>query len=427
MDLSDVVFFASIAIAAVVASLVLAGFVETGDTMPRGAFATTVCAVTASLLTLSHAFFHLRNYAHPRRQRLVLRVLMLVVVYSADSLWAFFDRYDASLVAVARDTYEALALQAFFSLLLDIAESENIYEWWRVENPTMEHLFPLRGSFALNRGVVKTWRACVTQYTVLSPLLTLVVFLLHHFELYDESSWSALNGHLWIALAKCVSVSVAFTAVLYLYLATKHNERVHHYQPTLKFLSLKAVIFLCCWQGLVLWGLEALGLINVHAAAELFLTDSTRRTMSDAELGDAVVGALESALVCFEMLLAAIAHQYVFSWRESQLQQHALHAPHAHKGASAGKASAAKGAATAAETTTTAPDRKLVLVHTSVINSALHFVSVSDLVDEARAGISSALEGMRQRSKSPQPGQRGRASAATVAAAKQAAARSKET
>lgn len=345
MDATNVIFVATLGIG-FAGMMSEAALVEA----PGRAWA-TIFAVAASVISASEILGHLRSYSSPTRQRYVIRVLLMVPIYAVDSLWGFFDKKHSSALGLARDTYESYVIYNFFHLLLDLnGGAEATCAYWKAKKPTLPHMFPLRGEMQLNARAIGLWRFFMTQYMVLSPLLTLLTYGLTYVDEYDENSWSLENGHIYIAIARCVSVTFAFTALLYFYLATKYN--IHDRNPTGKFLSIKAIVFLGCWQGIVISILEVVGVFPMAGVRHMLFKPE------DPTTNEAAVGALENMMVCLEVLGAAIAHHFVFSYREFDAEAKAV------AGGSSPKKARAK---------------------TSFAGSVLHAFSVADVAQEAAA------------------------------------------
>jgi len=58
---------------------------------------------------------------------------------------------------------------------------------------------------------------------------------------------SPMNGYLYMAIIYNVSISLALYALFMFYCATK--ELLQPFDPVLKFLTVKSVVFLSYWQG----------------------------------------------------------------------------------------------------------------------------------------------------------------------------------
>lgn len=77
--------------------------------------------------------------------------------------------------------------------------------------------------------------------------MSAVVLILQAFDKYKDGDFSVKGGYLYIAIVYNVSVSVALYGLFLFYNATKHI--LAKYDPVLKFLTVKSVIFLTYWQG----------------------------------------------------------------------------------------------------------------------------------------------------------------------------------
>jgi hypothetical protein len=77
--------------------------------------------------------------------------------------------------------------------------------------------------------------------------MSLVTLILQTFDKYKDGDFSVNGGYLYLTLIYNVSVSVALYGLFLFYEATKHI--LAKYEPVLKFLTIKSVIFLTFWQG----------------------------------------------------------------------------------------------------------------------------------------------------------------------------------
>ena len=286
---------------------------KTAQKPPTGIVVAFELSVFASLLTILQILQHLLSYRQPQRQRFVIRILLMVPIYAIDSFWAMLDFKQASFIAVARDTYEAYALYNFFHLLLDLMGGVHgcVASWKSKKMNTMHHSFPLTllyGDYQLNAKTVETWRFFVLQYTMLSPVLTLLQYIATFEGIFDESSWSAANLHVYFTAMRCVSVTLAFTALFYCYSSTK--KILHSYHPLGKFIAIKVVVFLCFWQGIVV---QLMAHFNVmpHGLKSFVLNwYHGHKTLEEVE------ETLCNLLLCAEMFGTAILHHFVFNAKD---------------------------------------------------------------------------------------------------------------
>lgn len=295
------------------------GLLPFGDRAPSsGLFVVVVLCLCSCALTVFQMLGHLTHYVNPTQQRYVLRIMMMVPVYAIDSLLGFVIPGEAAWFALVRDTYEAYVLYNFYQLLLALngGEAGTVKAWKLAHGATggtMAHLFPTNfvyGPFPLDMATLRRWRFLLVQYMVLSPLVTVATFVLSVEGLFDDETWSLANAHVYLMCLKSVSVTFAFTALLYFYLACKHTPTLHARHPTSKFISVKFVVFMGFWQSVVIAGLGAFDLLP--DSLRPFLLTWHRHKASDAD----VEMALENLLTVGEMFITAVMHHFVFSYTE---------------------------------------------------------------------------------------------------------------
>ena len=104
------------------------------------------------------------------------------------------------------------------------------------------------------------------------------------------------QGYLYVTLIYNVSISLALYALFLFYFATR--ELLRPFDPVLKFFTIKSVIFLSFWQGVLLALLETIGYI-------LPICDAAGKKV---DVGAGVISAgYQNFLICIEMFFAAIA------------------------------------------------------------------------------------------------------------------------
>ena len=109
-----------------------------------------------------------------------------------------------------------------------------------------------------------------------------------------------MTGYLPITVIYNLSISIALYALFLFYWGTK--EMLRPYDPALKFICVKSVIFLSFWQGIVLAVMEQVGLIQ-----SLQSDDGSVYT----EAGTVSAG-YQNFLICIEMFFAAILMKFAF-------------------------------------------------------------------------------------------------------------------
>lgn len=77
--------------------------------------------------------------------------------------------------------------------------------------------------------------------------MAILTIILQSFGYYKDGDFNVKGGYLYISIIYNFSVSLSLYALFLFYFATK--ELLQSYEPVLKFLVVKSVIFLSFWQG----------------------------------------------------------------------------------------------------------------------------------------------------------------------------------
>ncbi|KAE8220520.1 hypothetical protein CF319_g5971 [Tilletia indica] len=250
---------------------------------------------------------HLKYYTCPQQQRHIVRMLFMVPIYSLVSFASYLFYQEALYYQVVRDCYEAVTITSFFLLLLqyvgDTPEEQNVV-FRQVK--LKKWFWPLGFWKYRPDGLKFLWlmKICILQYAIFRPLCTLSTVGMQYFGIYCLESWMPWFGHIWVALVITISVSVAMYCVVQFYLPI--SEELKPYDPVLKFLAVKAVVFLTFWQESFLSVLVLVGAIK------------------DADHWNAeeIVVGLSAIMSCFEMVIFAFMHIKAFSYKPYQPADH---------------------------------------------------------------------------------------------------------
>eukprot|EP00455_Lapot_gusevi_P006789 TRINITY_DN1290_c0_g1_i1.p1 TRINITY_DN1290_c0_g1~~TRINITY_DN1290_c0_g1_i1.p1 ORF type:complete len:356 (-),score=120.62 TRINITY_DN1290_c0_g1_i1:35-1102(-) len=265
-------------------------------------------AALATLVTFVHMFFHVKHFSNPIRQKCITRVLLMVPVYAIGSFLSLRFLHYAVYLDLARDCYEALTIYSFITLMVDYAGGHSQMQELLNKKPDSPHMWPMNWFMKPYSHKGKfLWRVkqCTLQYVVVKPLMAVMALLLEHLELYEEGHFRLDRGYAYITIINNLSVSVAMYALLYLYVAIKHD--LHDHGPTSKILCIKGVLFVTFWQSVACSFLVKYRIIR----------DSVEFTASDINTG------FQDFLVCLEMLGAAIAHAYAYHYSEFERKEEA--------------------------------------------------------------------------------------------------------
>ncbi|GJE91499.1 organic solute transporter Ostalpha-domain-containing protein [Phanerochaete sordida] len=276
-----------------------------------GIFTIASCMISFWLMSK-----HLRWYTNKAEQRYIVRILLMVPIYSIVSFASYLFWNHSTPLLLLRDCYESTVLTSFFYLLLmyispDVEEQKEVFrkvglsrendrERRRAGEPLKKWMFPFsRVQWKPVDGLYffQLMKWGVLQYCVIRPTTTLAALILDYVGLYCEDSWGPGWGHLYISVIVSASVSVAMYCLLQLYMPIK--EYLAPQKPLLKLFAVKAVVFLTFWQASALSMLATFGLVK----------DTQYMTADNINIG---IGAIMETV---EMTIFAILHFWAFSYK----------------------------------------------------------------------------------------------------------------
>lgn len=265
---------------------------------------------TALIITCHQIYQHLRFYTLPTEQRWIVRILFIVPIYAFDSwlsLLFFRENYYIYFNSV-RDWYEAFVIYNFLSLC---------YEYLGGESNIMTEIRgrPIQQSFwygtcclsgkTYTIGFLRFCKQATLQFCAVKPLMSVITLILQPFGKYSDGDWRPDSGYLYITIIYNISVSLALYGLVLFYFATK--DLLAPFDPVWKFCTVKSVIFLSFWQGVLLAVLEKAGLISA-----IYASGATNPAVASA---GTVSAAYQNFLICVEMFFASLALKYAFPYR----------------------------------------------------------------------------------------------------------------
>ncbi|KAI8960702.1 DUF300-domain-containing protein [Daldinia sp. FL1419] len=278
-----------------------------GGTGQKFTTATTVIAgvfsLAATLLSIVSIWLQLKNYRKPLLQRYVVRILLMVPIYSISSWASMVSLAASAFLDPIRDIYEAFTIYTFFQLLINYLDGERALIIMTHGRAPVHHLWPLNHILpkvdisdpytflAIKRGIL--------QYAWLKPILALAAVIMKATGIYQEGYIGISSGYMWSGIVYNISVTVSLYS-LGLFWVCMHNDLVP-FRPVPKFLCIKLIIFASYWQGFFLSILVWLGAIPDDV---------------QGYTPDNLAAAIQDALICVEMPAFAVAHWYAFSWHD---------------------------------------------------------------------------------------------------------------
>nr|XP_061838008.1 transmembrane protein 184A-like [Nerophis lumbriciformis] len=261
---------------------------------------------SALLITCHQIYTHLSSYTVPNEQRYIIRILLIVPIYAFDSwlslLFISNNQYYVYFDSV-RDCYEAFVIYNFLSLSFEYLGGESaIMSEIRGKPIQSSCLYGTccLGGMSYSIGFLRFCKQATLQYCIVKPIMAAITILLQAYGKYHDGDFNVNGGYLYITIIYNFSVSLALYALFLFFFAT--SDLLRPYEPVLKFLTIKSVIFLSFWQGMVLAILERCGVIP----KALYIDGH--------EVGAGTVAAgWQNFIICIEMFFAAIALRYAFT------------------------------------------------------------------------------------------------------------------
>ncbi|KKA29903.1 hypothetical protein TD95_001478 [Thielaviopsis punctulata] len=261
-----------------------------------------VSSLIAALLSVVSIWLQTKNYRKPLLQRYVIRILLMVPIFSFSSYMGLVSPAVSHFIDPIRDFYEAFTIYTFFQLLINYLDGERALIIMTHGRPPVQHVWPLdtvmskvdisdpHTFLAIKRGIL--------QYAWLKPVQALATIIMKACGVYKEGYVSLTSGYFWQGIIYNISVTISLYA-LGLFWVCMNND-LQPFRPVPKFLSVKLIIFASYWQGFMLGILVWLGAIPD-------VSGYTPETLA---------AAIQDALICLEMPAFAIVHWYAFSWKD---------------------------------------------------------------------------------------------------------------
>lgn len=266
-------------------------------------FVAGVASLLASLLSTVSIWLQTKNYRKPLLQRYVIRILLMVPIYSISSWSSIISLKAAMFVDPIRDIYEAFTIYTFFQLLINFIGGERALIILMHGREPVHHLWPMNHCLpkvdisdphtflAIKRGIL--------QYAWLKPVLGLASIVMKATGTYKEGYLGLTSGYMWSGIAYNISVTLSLYSLGMFWVCM--SKDLQPFRPVPKFLCVKLIIFASYWQGFMLSILVWLGAIPDDV---------------EGYTPDNLAAAIQDALICIEMPIFAVAHWYAFSWHD---------------------------------------------------------------------------------------------------------------
>ena len=164
------------------------------------------------------------------------------------------------------------------------------------------HLFPLSlmlKPWRMGPEFLRKCKAGVLNYVIIRPFTAAVAFVSEARGVYGEGElFNATKTYTYVVAVNSWSQTHAIYCLILLFQATR--AELEPIKPVAKFVCVKAVIFFSFWQSIAI-------VVMVH----MHVLSSRTLSIKDYDIKDVSSG-LQEFIICVEMFVAALAHQFAF-------------------------------------------------------------------------------------------------------------------
>lgn len=269
----------------------------------------------SALISMWHMTTHLRNFNRPFIQRKILAILWMSPIYSVTSwLSLVFSQYEGYL-SIIKDFYEAYVIYQFLSFLIGVLGKGDRDVVVDLLSKHTDHLDPpvrccgwFRGKYpygdtprVLANDILLQCQVFAMQFVFFKPMIAIGLFTCNKLEYYGAGTSPSdyRSPQFWLNIIQNISIFTAFSGLIKFYHAVQ--DELAWCKPFPKFMTIKGIVFMTFWQGLVIS-------ILAKASAE---TGAISGNDSDVWAKQA-----QNFLICLEMLVFSIAHFFCFPTEE---------------------------------------------------------------------------------------------------------------
>uniref|UniRef100_A0A7S1BKM8 Uncharacterized protein n=2 Tax=Corethron hystrix TaxID=216773 RepID=A0A7S1BKM8_9STRA len=264
------------------------------------------------LISMWHMTAHLNHFEQPFIQRKVLAILFMAPLYGVTSWLSLVFSPTAGYLSLIKDCYEAYAIYTFFSFLIAVLGRGNRNVVIGMLAQRSDHLQrplgfgcfykeALDSPYQLASAVIFQCQIFAMQFVLLKPITATLSLILEKAHVGQEDAFSYKSPALYLMIVENVSIGLAFYGLLKFYHAIQDD--IQWCRPWPKFLTIKGVVFMTFWQGLAINILYSVW-DKDDQIAEANSAQNNYQSMA------------QNFLITIEMLIASIAHVYVFPHEE---------------------------------------------------------------------------------------------------------------
>ena len=259
---------------------------------------------------------HLRRMNQPFVQRKIMAILWMSPIYALTSFLSLVLPSGEPYLGILKDFYESYVIYQFLSFLIAVLGKGDRNVCVRKLAQHTDHLKapyrclhclfhppPEESDEAMANAVLMECQVLAMQFVFIRPITAIVSFVLEAVGAGSntDDGWAYFySTQFVVVMIENVSVFLAFSGLIKFYHAVRDD--LAWCQPFAKFLTIKGVVFMTFWQGL---------LISV-----IFHASSDKNGDEDDESNAYSATSIQHILICMEMLFFSAAHWCVFPAEE---------------------------------------------------------------------------------------------------------------
>jgi hypothetical protein len=262
----------------------------------------------SSFFSFALIYMHLKNWTIPDQQKYIVRLLLMVPIYSIDSWLSLRWINYAIYFDIARDCYEAYVIYQFFALLTSYIEGNQPGILFKIleDKPSVKFPFPFCcfPSFKPSPLFLVITKQCILQYVVIKPVTAIIAACLEATGHYNEGNFLPWYGYVYVTVIALASVLLSMYFLVWFYLTTE--EEMRPFSPVAKFICIKAILFFSFWQSVTI----------ALMAYFSFIPESVGSWKQEH-----IARGLQDFIICIEMFILSVAHGYVFSYKRYEVDR----------------------------------------------------------------------------------------------------------
>lgn len=263
-----------------------------------------ILAILSVTLSFYEIIRHLLNFNKPFLQRYIIRILLMVPIYSLNAWIAMTVPVTGLYLDSMREVYESFVIYSFMKYLLNFLRYDTNLQQYIDHKKGPGHIFPLCFLPACvgGRSFMIRCKHGILQYVVVRPTTTLIAFASQVFDFYGEGNYDPFSGYTYPVLLLVNNASQLLAMYCLVIFYTGYQQELKPMKPLAKFFSIKLVVFFSFFQSVVISGLLELD----------FVEDTFKYLFPDLDNKVELGRKAQELLICVDMLIAAIGHLYAF-------------------------------------------------------------------------------------------------------------------